>query len=189
MKRTEICGNIASGKTTLCQNLFNIDRLPIYEKFQDNPFYKAFYLNPSAYSFETELTFLLQHYHSIKESSSVPHLVCDYSLLLDMAYADVNLTENRHRIFFEVVLELLHEIGHPQTIIHLTCPEEILLDRIIARSRSAETSITLDYLKAISEALSKRVNSISSKTKVITIKSDLVDFRMGIDCIPELKRL
>ena len=31
-----------------------------------NPFWEAFYTDPSAYTFETEITFLLQHYHFAK---------------------------------------------------------------------------------------------------------------------------
>ncbi|MDD2465735.1 MAG: deoxynucleoside kinase [Desulfobulbus sp.] len=189
MNRIEICGNIASGKTTLCQ-CFHHKNFPVtFEDFKTNPFYEAFYQNPQAYSFETELTFLLQHYHAIKIRSQVERLVCDYSMLQDMAYADVNLTGNRHHIFFEVVHEIQKEIGHPQAIIYLTCPEDLLLERIRARSREAETSITIDYLKALAGALSARVKSVSSQTNVISIKSDLVDFRSGIGNIPELARL
>jgi deoxyadenosine/deoxycytidine kinase len=189
MNKIEICGNIASGKTTLCQ-CFQDRNFPVtFEDFKKNPFYEAFYQSPQAYSFETELTFLLQHYHAIKVCSQAERLVCDYSILQDMAYADVNLTGSQHHIFFEVVHEIQKEIGHPQAIIYLTCPEDILLERIIARSREAETSVTIDYLKALARALSARVKSVSSQTNVISIKSDLVDFRSGIGTISELASL
>ena len=187
--RLEICGNIASGKTTLCQHVENNKIQAIFEDFKTNPFYEAFYQNPQAHSFETELTFLLQHYHAIKVRSQIERLACDYSILQDMAYADVNLTGSQHHIFFEVVHEIQKEIGHPQAIIYLTCPEDILLERIIARSREAETSVTIDYLKALAGALSARVKSVSSQTNVISIKSDLVDFRSGIGNISELASL
>lgn len=187
--RVEICGNIASGKTTLCQNLQKKKLATTFEEFKRNPFYEAFYLNPIAYAFETELTFLLQHYHSIKIHPTNDLLACDFSLLQDLAYADVNLTGNRHYIFLELLKEIQQELGHPQTIIHLTCPENILLERIIARSRQPETSITIDYLKALADALSARVKSASLHINIISIKSDLVDFRSGINDIPELARM
>jgi deoxyadenosine/deoxycytidine kinase len=189
MKRIEICGNIATGKTTLAIQFNGESYSQIFENFQNNPFYKAFYQNPQAFSFETEVTFLLQHYHAIKIHPQNKLLICDYSLLQDMAYADVNLTGNRHRIFFEVVEEIQYELGPVQNIIYLKCPEKILLERIIARSREAETSIPIDYLRALSEALDNRVSSISSLTNVITINSDLVDFRTGVDSVPELAQL
>ena len=40
--RVEICGNIASGKTTLCQKFQGRKFLPIFEEFQKNPFYEDF---------------------------------------------------------------------------------------------------------------------------------------------------
>jgi len=113
MNRLEILGNIASGKTTLCQGLHNEGKIAVFEDFQKNPFFKDFYDDPIAYSFETEITFLLQHYHSIKKQKETASLACDYSLLLDVAYADVNLAGDRHKLFLEIVKELQKEIGSP----------------------------------------------------------------------------
>ena len=187
MLQLEICGNIASGKTTLCQGFSTKGYIPILEDFQKNPFFRDFYDDPIEYSFETEITFLLQHYHSIKKQKDTALLVCDYSLLLDVAYADVNLVGDRHKIFLEIVKELQKEIGLPSQLIYLVCPEEILLQRIIARARDAETAITIDYLKSLSRALSLRVDEISCKIPVTTIDSNALDFRAGIEGIKELE--
>ncbi len=187
--RIEISGNIASGKTTLCQSLSTKGYLPLFEDFQSNPFFDDFYKDPATYSFETEVTFLLQHYNLIKKQKAESAIACDYSLLLDMAYADVNLTGNRLTIFFEIVAELQQEIGLPSQIVHLICPEEILLQRIIKRSREAESTISLDYLTSISKAIFLRVQEVSSKVPVLTIDSNAIDFTTGIDDIAELKPL
>ena len=184
LRRYEICGGIASGKTTFCQGLENQGYAPIFENFQKNPFFEDFYDDPVSYSFETEITFLLQHYNLIKKQSNrTTPIITDYSLVLDMAYADINLTGDRQRIFFEIVTELEKEIGLPDKIIHLDCSEEILLERIIRRSRDAETSITLDYLRSLTRAISLRVNNISSKINTFTIDSNAIDFRPGIEGI------
>ena len=70
--RIEICGGIASGKTSLAKLLeeHTIGTV-IYEDFKVNPFWEAFYNNPGEYIFETELTFTLQHYHEIKKRQYV----------------------------------------------------------------------------------------------------------------------
>lgn len=61
--RVEFCGGIASGKTTLTK-LLQIENLTsVFEDFGKNPFYRAFYHDPVGTAFETELTFLSQHYH------------------------------------------------------------------------------------------------------------------------------
>lgn len=189
IKRLEILGNIASGKTTLCKNMGKKGYLSIFENFQDNPFFENFYKDPQAYSFETELTFLLQHYHSIKIPIKKKMIACDYSLFLDMAYADVNLTGNRHKLFTEIVEELLIEIGHPLQIIHLTCPEEILLQRIAARNRDVEKSISVEYLKALSKAISSRLKKIPDQIKVIPINSNSINFVSGIEGIKEFESI
>jgi deoxyadenosine/deoxycytidine kinase len=189
MKRFEICGNIASGKTTLCQGMAKKGYLPIFEDFQINPFFKDFYTDPVAYSFETEVTFLLQHYNLIKKQKGESFLASDYSLLLDMAYAEVNLTGNRLKIFFEIVTELQKELGPPSKIVHLVCPEEVLLKRIIRRNREAETSISIEYLNSLSKAILLRVKDFSSQIPVITINSHVINFTQGIENIHEFKSL
>ena len=178
--RIEICGNIAAGKTTLCTALIPVGYSPIFENFSQNPFYKDFYLDPQSYSFETEVTFLLQHYHAIKKQKKSGIIICDYSVFLDMAYADINLVGDRHKIFMEIADELLNEIGLPSKIVHLVCPEEILLQRIEERKRREESSISITYLKSLTKAISKRIHKIAHEISVITIDSNKIDFRKGI---------
>ena len=80
VKRVEICGGIAAGKTTLARLLRSKILTPIYEDFKKNPFYDAFYEDPRRYAFETELTFLLQHYHQQKAMASKNRDFCaDFS--------------------------------------------------------------------------------------------------------------
>jgi deoxyadenosine/deoxycytidine kinase len=185
----EICGNIASGKTTLCGKLTGKGFVPVFEDFQNNPFFNDFYNDPIEYSFETEVTFLLQHYHLIKKQKEELLLVCDYSLFLDLAYADVNLDGNRHKIFLEIVEELQNEIAPPSQIINLICPEDILLQRIIHRSREVETTITIEYLKSLSKAISLRMKEVSSKILVTTIDSNATNFQTSVGGIKELETL
>ncbi len=187
--RIEICGNIASGKTTLCRQLESNGLSTTYENFQVNPFYKAFYQDTQAFSFETELVFLLQHYHSIKIAEPSSPQVFDFSLLQDLAYADINLKDNRYNLFCGVLEELYDEIGQPQIVIHLTCSEDVLHQRIIDRSREAEISITIEYLQALSGAINKRVQTLPKSVELINLDSDRLDFRSGISEIQELRRL
>ncbi len=189
MKRIEICGNIASGKTTLCQGLVSKGYIPIFEDFSKNPFFLPFYQNPQAFSFETEVTFLLQHYHSIKLQETDNMIACDYSFFLDLAYADVNLSGNRHKIFCEILLELQSEIALPSQIIQLVCPQEVLRNRIVARRRALEKSVTIHYLRSLARAISLRIEEISDQVPVISIDSNAIDFTLGIEGIRELDSL
>lgn len=183
MKRIEICGNIASGKTTLCGHLTYKRFTSIFENFQDNPFLQKFYDDPLQFSFETEITFLLLHYNAIKINQNNRLSAYDFSLFQDIAYADVNLEGNRHRLFIELINELHNEVSFPSKVIHLICPEEELIKRIKARKRDVEKTITIDYLKEINKAIQFRVDEISHKIPVAHINSKEINFVENLNSI------
>lgn len=178
--RIEICGCIAAGKTTLCQTLAQKKLLPIFEKFQENPFWKDFYQDPSRYAFETEVTFLLQHYHAIKKQPPSNKHVFDFSLLQDIAYADINLTGERKKLFTNLVENIIEEIKSPDLLIYITCPPEIALKRIQQRNRDEENTISLTYLEELNYSLEQRVISATYASYVLRIDSVSFDFRQNI---------
>jgi deoxyadenosine/deoxycytidine kinase len=81
----EVCGGIASGKTTFAGLMTRIGLKPVFEEFRTNPFWQAFYFDPAKYAFETEITFMLQHYHQIKKDQLImgKSICCDFSFFLD----------------------------------------------------------------------------------------------------------
>lgn len=188
MQRIEICGNIASGKTTLSETLSSLGLFSIKEDFQKNPFLEKFYIDPQLYSFETEISFLLQHYHQIK-TSKYRNFVCDFSLTLDKSYADVTLDERKRSLFLKLVYELEFELKNPLKIIYLHCPTDTLLSRIRSRNRHFESNITSEYLSLISDAIEKRIAEISRDVEVIMVDSSKHDFRDTVQGIPALASL
>lgn len=172
-----VCGNIASGKSTLASILKNKNTNVVFEDFEKNVFLEAFYNDPTKYSFETELTFLLQHYFFIKQSlKKYQTNIFDFSILLDRAYADVTLSPARKKLFHLLADELECEIGLPSKIIFLYCSEESLINRIKKRKREFEKSITIEYLTALNKSIEIQMSLISAKIDVIKIDSDLIDF-------------
>jgi deoxyadenosine/deoxycytidine kinase len=173
----EICGGIASGKTSLAVLLKEIGINAVFENFKENPFWEKFYSDPVQYSFETELTFLLQHYHQIKSfSNSNSNFTCDFSLLLDLAYADVTLQSSKKESFLSVYDEILKELYVPDLLIYLTCKSETELNRIRKRGRSVESNITTDFLGSLNFSIKKRVMEVREKINVLTIDSENFDF-------------
>ncbi len=181
MNRIEICGGIASGKTTFA-SLFNRQNLtPLFEDFKKSPFWKAFYRNPGKYIFETEISFILLHYHQIKkalEKKNRKYLICDFSFLLDLAYAKMKmgLTGTKLSAFECVLNEIQKELPKPRLIVYLKCDAETELNRIRKRARSEEISINLEFLDTLNKALQKEVAKIQDPRKVITIDSGKKDF-------------
>ena len=173
----EILGVIASGKTTIAYILKEIDFYPILEKFETNLFLQQFYENPEDHSLETEIAFLIQHYNQVKnvKKENKP-FVCDFSLMLDLVFADVTLTEKEKKVFLAVYNEVSEQVSFPDVIVYLQCSPEILLERIKKRGREIEKTITVDYLKSLDEALAKRIKEVENKIKIITINSEKYDF-------------
>lgn len=170
--RLEICGGIASGKTTFAMLLSKIGIDGIFEVFATNPFWKAFYSDPTKYAFETEICFTLQHYHQIKKKAEMSDLiVCDYSFLLDIAYAEMGLYGSQLHAFRTVYEEIKKELPPPAMVIHLQCEPEVELARIRARGREVEKSITVDFLRSLNDALTGKVNMAKNHIPILTIDS------------------
>lgn len=175
--RIDICGGIASGKTSLASILSKTGIDPIYESFQSNPFWEEFYSEPQKYSFETEISFMLQHYHQIKKQSAGDTItVCDYSFLLDMAYAEMGLQGSRLEAFKVVYEEIKKELPPPTLIINLQCDPEVELTRINKRGRSVEKTITLDFLQSLNAAIETQIDRARPYSKIITINSTSINF-------------
>lgn len=177
--RIEICGGMASGKTTFA-NLFSDSANLIQEDFTAVPFWRAFFDSPGSYNFETELSFVLQHYHQIKchvaAADSSPILFCDFSFVLDRAYAAVSLDGGKRQAFLAVLQEALSEIGPPRLVVHLQCSAETELRRIQARGRHAEASVTLRFLDSLNRAVEFEMSGVDKSITTLLFDSDKENF-------------
>jgi deoxyguanosine kinase len=171
--RIEVCGGIASGKTTLATILVKEpNAVGLFENFQANPFLKAFYADPVAHAFETEVTFLLQHFHQIKTQTTPNKMVvCDFSMILDRAYVDVTLSGSSRDAFLAVFNEIMRRLPQPSLIIHLQCTAEEELSRIRRRARPVENSIEIEYLKQINKAVNLHAMRVWGDVEVLTVDS------------------
>lgn len=171
-KRIEVCGGIASGKTTFAHLMRNIGIEPILENFKENPFWDPFYSNPGKYIFETEVSFTLQHYHQIKKEAASDKInICDFSFLLDIAYAEIGLKGTQLNTYLTVYEEIKRELPPPILLVHLTCNADTEMKRIRERARKVESSITLEFLDSLNKALDRQVQLSKGRHNVITIDS------------------
>lgn len=193
--RVEVAGCIASGKTTLVNALAGRRLKPVYENHAINPFWEAFYSDPSAYTFETEITFLLQHYHFAKVAGVDPQgtIILDHSFELDMAYAEVGLRGTRKEIFKSIYREVQRDLGYPSALVLLTCGVEETARRIRARARPLEMDLSLEFLSELQCELVHRVDELSRWIPIIRVNSEITDFREAgswhAELLSELERL
>ena len=151
--RLEICGGIAAGKTTLAQ-LLKHQGFPVeYERYWDNPFLNSFYSNEHC-CFETEIVFTLIHYHGLLKNKGG---CSDYSLIQDLAYADVNLYGTEYIIYENLYQYLISQIGLPSHLIYVKCSVPEAYQRLQSRNRQEEINITKTYMGSIVSALEKRI--------------------------------
>ncbi len=174
-KRIEICGGVASGKSTLASVAHQDGYDSVFEDFKKNPFWEAFYRDPGAHALETEITFLLQHFHSITNAPAT-FVVCDFSLTLDLAYADVSLSDSAHGCFSRVYSEVISLIGSPAALILLRCNPEEQLSRIQQRGRQEEENVDLPFLRNLNEQIRQRVAELRSDIHIVDIDSERLDF-------------
>ena len=147
-ERIEVCGIMASGKTTLVR-LFEKNGFGAF--YWENPFVNAFYLDKSEECvFETEMVFTLLHYNGIRNNRAVCY---DYSLLQDLSYSEINLTGNHAAIYKEFYDSLMNEIQMPKYLIYLKCDVETAMIRLKKRGRNMEQEIPVEYLQKIKEKL------------------------------------
>lgn len=150
----EVCGGIASGKTCLSHAMVGAGFATELESFAANPFFSAFYSDPTAHAFETEITFLLQHYHTRKLGNARhSRAVYDFSLAQDLAYAMVTLEMADLNVFRSVHQATLEKIGAPSLVVRLRCSPAVEKDRIHVRGRPQEQRVELGYLRRLEEAI------------------------------------
>ncbi len=177
LERIEVCGGIASGKTTLATLIGTLNIHSLFENFKTNPFWKEFFSDPTRFAFETEISFMLQHYHEIKRNHMAGAVsVCDYSFLLDSAYAEIGLKGKQLAAFLTVYEEIKRELAFPALLIYLQCDARTELERIRRRARQEEDSITIEFLDDLNRAVEQQVMSVAGKVEVITIDSAAKNF-------------
>jgi deoxyadenosine/deoxycytidine kinase len=171
--RIEMCGGIASGKTTLATVLQRSGFAATFENFEANPFWKVFYEDPVWHAFETELSFLIQHYHLMKIAQNRQGLfVCDFSLHQDRAYAAVTLEGRKLDAFAVVWDEIQRSLFPPALIIHLECQADVELERIRNRGRDEEKLITYEYLDTLNKRIEEEICGIKNDVAVLSVRSD-----------------
>lgn len=178
--RIEICGGIATGKTTLARLLAQAPQAAgaalVLEDFQANPFWQRFYENPALYAPEKNLCFLAQHCGEIKPGLQAPMTLCDYAVVQDLAYASLCPQPGHLATMTHAFEHLYGALPPPALMIHLQATPEVQLARIRARGRAAEAGITTGYLADLNAALVNVLAAHPPGCPVHILRSDSVDF-------------
>jgi deoxyguanosine kinase len=172
--RIEICGGIATGKSTLAARIAESGQLRLVkESYRNIPFWIKFYGDTRGYALEKNLGFLLSHADAIPENADqqVDQVVCDYAMFQDLAYAKLGPPEDLPTII-SLHERLAKRLGPPTIIIHLTCSTATQMARIVHRGRGAEQSIPESYLLELRSKIEVGLHEVVAESGADLIEYD-----------------
>jgi deoxyguanosine kinase len=148
-------GCVGVGKTTLATKIAEFRKTTLLlEEFEKNPFLSDFYKDPIKNVFETEMHFLLLHYHQLKElRNASKEIITDFTFEKDQIFAELNFREKSERKVFDGLYEFLKErLPQPDLILYLKGSEDLIIGRIRNRARKIEQVIDEDYFRNLKRA-------------------------------------
>lgn len=185
-------GNIGVGKTSLAKLLAGkLKAGLLLEEVDQNPFLPSFYQDRSGYAFQTQIFFLLSRYRQQKEFVQTDlftqRIVTDYIFAKDKIFAYVNLDDNELSLYERLLPLLEKDVPFPDLVIYLQASPEFLFKRIRERGRPYEESISLEYLRELTEAYTKFFFHYAD-SPLLVVSAEKVDFVRNPRSLEELMK-
>jgi len=172
-----IDGCIGAGKTSLATSLARGLNLEVeYERAREHPLLEDFYDAPLETALQTELGFVLIHYHQISRvvAKRQKTMVTDFTLAKDLLFGRMNLEGDDRKLFLSVYNHFASLSSPPTVLIKLDASDDLLWQRVQFRDRPFERSMPRDYLSRLNREYDD-IASLSRAGRVITLSSDDFD--------------
>ena len=173
-------GAIGAGKTSLVNLLGeNYGARLILEETESNPFISKFYEDKEAYSFQTQIFFLLSRYNQYMQLAqrdlfnSV--VVIDYLFQRDKVFARLNLEDHEYNLYEQIFNLIDAKTPKPDLVIYLQANTEVLQERVAKRGRDYEAFMDPDYLDSVNKAFNNFF-FYYSETPLLVINTNEIDF-------------
>jgi len=172
-----------SGKTTAAKILAKSGFSLSEEDYENNSFLSKYYEEMSRWAFHSQMYFLInkiKQYDKINKSLQKNHVVQDFPLYQDVAYAQTtyklgNMSIEEWKLYYDAFTLLDKKFKQPDLLIYLKVTPETALSRIKARGREFEQGIQESYLLSLQESIEDLINNKKSKNKSITIDANEIN--------------
>jgi deoxyadenosine/deoxycytidine kinase len=151
-------GCIGVGKTTMAIELSKrLNANALIEDTSACPFITEFYIDPKSNALETELSFVILHYHQISNAMRnrlfEQTIISDFFFDKDLVFPRVTLERKEDiEIVTQLWKKLREKIPSPDIVVYLDAPTEFLYSRVKRRARAFELPMTFDYLDRLNRA-------------------------------------
>ena len=178
-----VAGNIGVGKSTLVGLLAaELGWEPFYEPVAQNPYLADFYENMSAWSFHSQIFFLIHrlrihHELSIAQASTIQDrsIYEDAEIFARNLYLQGYFQERDYQTYQALYQTLSKSLLAPDLVVYLKASTPTLVKRITKRSRDYERSISTDYLEQINRLYDEWIDGFNLCPK-LTIPADNLDY-------------
>lgn len=166
-------GCIGSGKTTTAKLLAYMLKVNyLEEQSHRHPFLEAFYTDVEKYALETELAFVLIHFHQLVHLETSFRYVSDYTIEKDVLFAQMNLKGTDLALFDTLYQHLKPRLRAPKLTIILDAPIDVLLRRIRQRGRSYETNMPPQYLGKLKNKYLACQATLWPNARILTVSAE-----------------
>jgi deoxyguanosine kinase len=153
-------GPIGAGKTSLARRLAErFGARTVLEEPQANPFLERFYRDGARYALPTQLFFLFQRIHQLRDLAQrdlfESAAVGDFLLEKDPLFARLTLSDDELALYRQIFDSLKPQAPTPDLVIYLQAQPDTLVERVRTRGLPIETSISEAYLRALADAYSR----------------------------------
>ncbi|UCD51072.1 MAG: deoxynucleoside kinase [Phycisphaerales bacterium] len=172
-------GCIGIGKTTLARFLAgHFASESLIEETSKHPCIREFYLDPEGFAFQTEMNFILIHYHQLQRAQKegvFDHLVfADFIFDKDRLFADLTLKDSEEQRLFTLTYDFLKaRVPTPDLLICLKAPTQFLWERIRKRGRDLEAPMSYDYLDSVNAKYNEFFEAYHQSEKIVLNAPDL----------------
>ena len=178
-------GNIGSGKSTLLNKLKKtlsvqvepLDKWCAVKDSTNKSIFQLFYEDPSRFALCFQMLTLqtrIEDYQNSTAQIFERSILSDFNIFAQTLYLEGKMSEIEYKVFqrhYNQMLKML-DLSKIKGLIYLRVDPKICFERISARDRSEENSITLEYLEKLHESHEDFISSYDGTVLIIDDNDD-----------------